>query len=71
MDLRSVLDNLLSSDNSARQQAEVIYSESLKINPSEVILSMLQFLPSSSSQIKILIPVLLKQLVDPLSSKEI
>ena len=71
MDLRVALEQMLSNNNSLRQSAEGFYNELVISSPSELIRSLIHIFKDSSSQIKCLIAILLRQLVDPLSAKEI
>lgn len=71
MDLKSALECMLSNDNTTRSSAERFYYTSLSQSPGSTLLSLISLLPSSPLQIQVLISVLLKQLIDPLSGKEI
>jgi importin-5 len=71
MDIKSLLENLLSNENLIRHQAERYYQDYKNSNPSDLILSLLDAFKTASTQARMLAAVLLKQLVDPLSSKEV
>ena len=71
MELRSALANMLNSNNHVRQEAESYYNTLISTSPSSTIESLLFNYHSSPIEIKLLICLILKQLFDPLSSKEI
>ena len=70
MDLRSALESMLGNDNSVRVQAEDFFYKSLSSAPGPAMLNLISLIESSPQHIQQLISLMLKQLVDPLSSKE-